>query len=140
MLSSQPLARLVRAANVQTCHHVRPQLHVQQLGFRPLSRSQLFSSTKRWREAGDKSSGPLGPGNNAVAEAKAKIVEPVVAKPKKPEALLSEKQVTNKEQRKADWAIIKEMSHYLWPKVGKVSITSVGKLTRDRETLAQKFG
>lgn len=24
--------------------------------------------------------------------------------------------MTNKEQRKADWAIIKEMSHYLWPK------------------------
>lgn len=32
--------------------------------------------------------------------------------------LLSEQTVTNKEQRKADWAIIKEMAQYLWPKVG----------------------
>ncbi|KAI4186705.1 MAG: hypothetical protein L6R41_003321 [Letrouitia leprolyta] len=30
--------------------------------------------------------------------------------------LLSEQTVTNKEQRKADWAIIKEMAQYLWPK------------------------
>ena len=25
--------------------------------------------------------------------------------------------VSNKEQRKADWAIIKEMGRYIWPKV-----------------------
>lgn len=31
--------------------------------------------------------------------------------------LLSEKTVGDKEQRKADWAIIKEMAKYLWPKV-----------------------
>ena len=30
--------------------------------------------------------------------------------------LLSEQTVSNKEQRKADWAIIKRMSKYLWPK------------------------
>ena len=30
--------------------------------------------------------------------------------------LLAEQTVSNKEQRKADWAIIKEMSKYLWPK------------------------
>lgn len=34
------------------------------------------------------------------------------------DALLSEQTVSNKQQRKADWAIIKEMSQYLWPKVG----------------------
>lgn len=34
--------------------------------------------------------------------------------PKDP--LLSEQTVSNKEQRKADWAIIREMSKYLWPK------------------------
>ncbi|KAL8844333.1 MAG: hypothetical protein Q9176_001243 [Flavoplaca citrina] len=32
------------------------------------------------------------------------------------DGLLSEQTVSNKEQRKADWAIIKEMSQYLWPK------------------------
>lgn len=30
--------------------------------------------------------------------------------------LLQESRLSNKEQRKADWAIIKEMSKYLWPK------------------------
>lgn len=34
------------------------------------------------------------------------------------DSLLSEQTVSNKEQRKADWAIIKEMAQYLWPKVG----------------------
>lgn len=46
-----------------------------------------------------------------------------IAKDKPAEAelkdpLLAEQTVSNKEQRKADWAIIKEMSKYLWPKVG----------------------
>ncbi|KAF2173519.1 hypothetical protein M409DRAFT_61892 [Zasmidium cellare ATCC 36951] len=39
------------------------------------------------------------------------------AKPQtKNDPLLAEQTVSNKEQRKADWAIIKDMSHYLWPK------------------------
>lgn len=37
-------------------------------------------------------------------------------KPPKPDPLLAEQTVSNKEQRKADWAIMKEMSKYLWPK------------------------
>ena len=32
------------------------------------------------------------------------------------DALLAEQTVSNKEQRKADWAIMKEMARYLWPK------------------------
>ncbi|KAL8705540.1 MAG: hypothetical protein Q9201_001357 [Fulgogasparrea decipioides] len=36
--------------------------------------------------------------------------------------LLSEQSVSNKEQRKADWAIIKEMAHHLWPKVLNVQV------------------
>ena len=35
----------------------------------------------------------------------------------KTDSLLSEQTVSNKEQRKADWAIMKEMARYLWPKV-----------------------
>lgn len=38
------------------------------------------------------------------------------AAPSKQDGLLSENTVTNKEQRKADWAIIRDMAHYLWPK------------------------
>jgi ABC transporter ATM len=37
--------------------------------------------------------------------------------PEKKGGFLSEATVTNKEQRKADWAIMKEMAKYLWPKV-----------------------
>lgn len=37
--------------------------------------------------------------------------------PPKTDGLLSEQTVSNKEQRKADWAIMKEMARYLWPKV-----------------------
>ncbi len=37
--------------------------------------------------------------------------------PPKTDALLTEQTVSNKEQRKADWAIMKEMARYLWPKV-----------------------
>lgn len=33
-----------------------------------------------------------------------------------PDVLLSEPTLSSKEQRKADWGIIKEMSKYLWPK------------------------
>ncbi|KAK5169049.1 Iron-sulfur clusters transporter atm1, mitochondrial [Saxophila tyrrhenica] len=36
--------------------------------------------------------------------------------PAKTDPLLAEQTVSNKEQRKADWAIIKDMSQYLWPK------------------------
>ncbi|KAI4217396.1 MAG: hypothetical protein LQ349_009054, partial [Xanthoria aureola] len=32
------------------------------------------------------------------------------------DGLLSEQTVSNKEQRRADWAIMKEMVQYLWPK------------------------
>lgn len=34
-------------------------------------------------------------------------------------SLLAEQNASDKEQRRADWAIMKEMSRYLWPKVGR---------------------
>ena len=46
--------------------------------------------------------------------------EPTKAKPAeapKTDALLAEQTVSNKEQRRADWIIIKEMVKYIWPKV-----------------------
>lgn len=45
---------------------------------------------------------------------KPKPAEPI--KSTKQPSLLAEQNVTNKEQRKADWAIIKDMARYLWPK------------------------
>lgn len=43
-------------------------------------------------------------------------------KPDQKPALLAEAELTTHEQRKADWGIIKEMSRYLWPKVGGPSL------------------
>jgi ABC transporter ATM len=34
----------------------------------------------------------------------------------KNDVLLSEQTVSNQMQRQADWAIIRDMAHYLWPK------------------------
>lgn len=44
-------------------------------------------------------------------------------KPSGKSDLLSDTNVVNKEQRKADWAIIKEMAKYLWPQVSLRSAT-----------------
>lgn len=55
--------------------------------------------------------------------------EPTKAKPNEPlktDGLLSEQTVSNKEQRKADWAIMKEMSRYLWPKVLLAHVYGLG--------------
>ena len=57
------------------------------------------------------------------------VQKPESAKPNPPQNgnLLGEQTVSNKEQRKADWAIMKEMSRYLWPKddVGaKIRVTT----------------
>ena len=43
-------------------------------------------------------------------------LEPAKSDPPQNETLLGEQTVSNREQRKADWAIMKEMSRYLWPK------------------------
>lgn len=43
------------------------------------------------------------------AKAKAKVEKSL-------DPLLGERNLSNKEQRKADWTIIKEMTKYLWPK------------------------
>lgn len=48
------------------------------------------------------------------------LQRPLVAKSSstpKADPLLSEQTVSKQEQRKADWAIMKEMAKYLWPKV-----------------------
>ena len=56
------------------------------------------------------------------------------ASPGKAKDLLAEKTTSNKEQRKADWAIMKEMSRYLWPK------GDIGAKTRVSTALALLVG
>jgi hypothetical protein len=71
---------------------------------------------------------PLSPGAadartvavDATPEALKKVTPPIA----KQDTLLQEKLVSNAEQRKADWAIIKEMSRYLWPKVDNLTLYS----------------
>lgn len=60
---------------------------------------------------------PIPGSKVAVEETKAAkpVGDPAKAKVAKPD-LLQESSLSNKEQRKADWAIMKEMSGYLWPK------------------------
>lgn len=47
--------------------------------------------------------------------------------PPKTDGLLSEQTVSNREQRKADWAIMKEMARYLWPKVWQTCLDRTGQ-------------
>lgn len=55
--------------------------------------------------------------------------------------LLSEQTVSNKEQTKADWAIIKEMAQYLWPKVWSWALKIViSDLILERTTGELKLG
>lgn len=53
----------------------------------------------------------------ANADVTQKAKDPKNATTTKKSDLLSEATLANKEQRKADWAIMKEMTKYLWPKV-----------------------
>lgn len=48
--------------------------------------------------------------------------------------LLSEYNKANKEQRKADWAIMREMTKYLWPKVMPQCVSSIRIGSTDRAT------
>ncbi|KAH9864558.1 Iron-sulfur clusters transporter atm1, mitochondrial [Plenodomus biglobosus] len=53
---------------------------------------------------------------NAPTKVPAKVPAKAPAKTQPADPLLHEHTLTNKQQRKADWAIMKEMSQYLWPK------------------------
>lgn len=68
-----------------------------------LRRARLYNNHGYWR-----SISTTAPSSKTARDAEAKG-------PTNP-ALLSDSNVSNKEQRKADWAIIREMSKYLWPK------------------------
>lgn len=68
------------------------------------------------------------PTHSISAESVPKVEDSTYHEAPKADALLKEQTVSNKEQRKADWAIMKEMSRYLWPKVwqAKSSVLTQG--------------
>ena len=60
--------------------------------------------------------GPRPGSKLAVGTTKPAVADAQASKVAKADPLLQEQVLSNKEQRKADWAIMKEMSQYLWPK------------------------
>lgn len=81
---------------------------------------RVFTSTPRHRKDASRISAAQAgtPTKTETSESvKPETVEAAKpAQPAKQDPFLAEQTVTNKEQRKADWAIIKDMAHYLWPK------------------------
>jgi len=61
--------------------------------------------------------GPTTPNLSASEDDRPKVPSPAsIEDGVNQDPLLAERTVSNKERRKADWAIMKEMSRYLWPK------------------------
>lgn len=106
---------LARAACRPGLHASTLRLHSVQHGVR------VFTSSPIRRK--DAPSQPQKPGFQPAVEATKPVENTLAAtatstksKTTKTDPLLQEQVLTNKEQRKADWAIMKEMSQYLWPK------------------------
>jgi len=91
------------------------------LGPRPLQLTRVFTSSPLHRKDvhGQRPASAPTPVPPASAAASVPPTAERNATPSpapKRDSLLAEQALSNKEQRKADWAIIREMSHYLWPK------------------------
>jgi ABC transporter ATM len=94
-----------------------------------VDRTQLRIFTTRggvWREQNDPKSPPPRTPVDRIPQPPKIATSPAPASQKPSETLkpdvkksnlLSEATITKQEQRKADWAIMKEMAKYLWPKV-----------------------
>lgn len=105
--------------------------------FRPLDRSQLCRGVQyRIFTTGggplnkqnvnklqsDKKTAPGTPNVVGVQTTqKNNAIENVKPASKKPDEI-GENNITAKQQRKVDWAIMKEMAKYLWPKVSRISL------------------
>lgn len=87
---------------------------------------RVFTSGSPWRNQSTDGKEPTSARNNSLPVATTADLANAnnVQKPEAGNAkdtpeknLLSESAIANKEQRKADWAIMREMAKYLWPKV-----------------------
>lgn len=77
---------------------------------------RIFATTHRHRKDVARIPQPKSTIPPQTEPKKAKVVSAMAVKPKQV-TLLAEQNVSNAQQRKADWAILKEMTAYLWPKV-----------------------
>jgi hypothetical protein len=90
-----------------------------------LIQSPMRCYSVRLRSNDKRNRGRIGPKSNDIAAHSEGLKPGVLKKPNllsaeptnKQSELLQEKIVSTAEQRKADWAIMKEMTRYLWPKV-----------------------
>lgn len=87
---------------------------------------RVFTSGSPWRNQSTDGKDPTSARNNSLPAATAADLANanIVQKPEAGKAkdtlkkdLLSESAIANKQQRQADWAIMREMTKYLWPKV-----------------------
>ncbi len=87
---------------------------------------RVFTSGSPWRNQSTDGKDPTSARNNSLPTATAADLAnaSIVQKPEAGNAkdtpkkdLLSESVIAKKEQRQADWAIMREMTKYLWPKV-----------------------
>jgi ATP-binding cassette, subfamily B (MDR/TAP), member 7 len=99
-----PLARAVRRPGLRSLQAYPLSSHI----------TRVFATGPIHRKDAHGQRPPSG-SKIALAETK-NAAEKSTTKPAKANPLLAEQVVSNKEQRKADWAIMKEMSRYLWPK------------------------
>lgn len=88
------------------------------LPFRQITYTRHLQQNERPKNSQDRAQVQLRPDKSESIKPES-YEEPNKTKPDvapKVDALLAEQTVSNKEQRKADWAIMKEMARYLWPK------------------------
>ena len=87
---------------------------------------RVFTSGSPWQNQSTDGKDPTSARNNSLPAATAADLANanIVPKPEAEKAkdttkkdLLSESAIASKEQRRADWAIMREMAKYLWPKV-----------------------
>ena len=120
---ARPFSQKVRTSSLKALRY--------QHGLRISSSSspvRLFSQWSRWRQEARR---PSKTTTQIADDAPTKAEPSEIARPEsgekpkpatrakdatKPDPLMSEQVVSNAEQRKADWAIMKEMVQYLWPK------------------------
>ena len=94
-------------------------------------RNQLPGTTTPEQKEANPNALPVSPITNPKVTATPKDAKNAKVAAAKKDPFLSEATVGAKEQRKADWAIMKEMAKYLWPKVGEFWLWS-----RDYEELS----
>lgn len=104
--------------NVVRIGHHKPSVQCQ---LRVLTTSRSLRSNQKLTQTPDRQPKTHVPASQPVKQSDAPAAE---TKSGQKKDILSQGTATNKEQRKADWAIMKEMVKYLWPKVRDCYVTS----------------